>query len=69
LIVEEIRTGIAGETSLKWLVSCKHNAHSGISVKPEDERDIHDRVRTHKCQGFLVSTPQSVALVWPQSSM
>lgn len=53
LVVEEIRTGIAGETRLKWLVSCKHKAHSGASVTPEDEADIHDRVRTHGCQGFL----------------
>src|SRR5207248_3034358 len=32
LIVEEVRTGIAGETRVKWLVSCKHKAHSGASV-------------------------------------
>jgi hypothetical protein len=53
LVVEEVRTGIAGETRVKWLVSCKHKAHSGNSVTPEDEQDIHDRVRTHKCTGFL----------------
>jgi hypothetical protein len=53
LIVEELRTGVAGETHLKWLVSCKHNAHTGASVTGEDERDIHDRVTTHKCQGFI----------------
>jgi hypothetical protein len=53
LIVEEMRTGIAGETRVRWLVSCKHKAHSGNSVTPEDERDIHDRVRTHNCTGFL----------------
>jgi hypothetical protein len=34
-------------------VSCKHKAHSGGSVTPEDEQDIHDRVRTHNCKGFL----------------
>ena len=53
LIVEEIRTGIAGETRVRWLVSCKHKAHSGASVTPDDESDIHDRVRTHDCKGFL----------------
>lgn len=53
LIVEEVRAGIAGETRLRWLVSCKHNAHTGASVTPEDERDIHDRVATHNCNGFL----------------
>jgi hypothetical protein len=53
IIAEEHRTGIAGETTVRWLVSCKHHAHSGDSVRPDDEPDIHDRVRTHKCQGFL----------------
>jgi hypothetical protein len=53
LIVEEIRAGVAGETRLRWLVSCKHKAHSGASVTPDDERDVHDRVRTHRCSGFL----------------
>jgi hypothetical protein len=53
LIVKESRTGIAGETQVKWLVSCKHQAHSGRSVTPQDEPDIHDRVRTHGCNGFL----------------
>lgn len=53
LLVEEIRSGVAGETRVKWLVSCKHNAHSGKSVTPKDEPDIHDRVRTHGCKGFI----------------
>lgn len=53
LIIEEVRTGIAGETRIRWLVSCKHKAHSGASVTAEDEADIHDRVRTHDCRGFL----------------
>tara|TARA_R110000851_G_scaffold325125_1_gene492884 strand:+ start:686 stop:1639 length:954 start_codon:yes stop_codon:yes gene_type:complete len=64
LVVEERRTGIAGETRVKWLVSCKHKAHSGASVSPGDEADIHDRVRTHGCDGFLgfYSTVPSAAL-------
>lgn len=53
LIVEEVRAGIAGETRVKWLVSCKHNAHTDASVTPEDEPDIHDRVATHNCKGFI----------------
>jgi hypothetical protein len=53
LIVEEVRTGVVGETRVKWLVSCKHHAHSGTSVGVQDEQDIHDRVRTHDCSGFL----------------
>jgi hypothetical protein len=60
--VEELRTGIIGETRRKWLVSCKHKAHSGASVNPTDEPDIHDRVKTHECDGFLAvysSVPSS----------
>jgi hypothetical protein len=53
LIVQEVRTGVAGETLVKWLVSCKHNAHSGASVTLNDEPDVHDRVATHDCQGFI----------------
>lgn len=53
LIVEETRTGITGESKIRWLVSCKHKAHGGGSVTPDDERDIHDRVRTHSCHGFM----------------
>lgn len=34
-------------------MSCKHKAHSGTSVTPKDETDIHDRVHTRGCQGFL----------------
>ena len=53
LIVLESRTGITGETAVRWLVSCKHKAHSGASVTPGDEPDIHDRIATHECDGFL----------------
>ena len=53
LIVQEIRTGVGGETHIKWLVSCKHKAHSGMSVVLNDEQDIFDRVQTHGCIGFI----------------
>ncbi|MFM0390777.1 hypothetical protein [Paraburkholderia phytofirmans] len=53
LIVEEIRQGIVGETKVRWLVSCKHKAHSGSSVSPSDEPDIRDRLETHECSGFI----------------
>lgn len=53
LVIEEQRKGIAGETTVRWLVSCKHKAHSGASVTPDDESDIHDRLHTHGCKGFL----------------
>lgn len=53
LIVEERRTGVGGETRVRWLVSCKHKAHSGASVNPGDELDIQDRLNAHQCDGFL----------------
>lgn len=53
LIVEEKRTGVGGETLIKWLVSCKHKAHSGNSVTPTDESNIRDRVEANDCQGFI----------------
>lgn len=34
IIAEEKRTGVGGETIIRWLVSCKHKAHSGNSVNP-----------------------------------
>lgn len=54
LIVSEILKRIGGsEKEIKWIVSCKHNAHSGKAVKDTDEPDILDRVKKHKCDGFL----------------
>ncbi len=53
LIVEESRTGVGGETKIKWLVSCKHKAHSGNSVTPTDDENIRDRVEANGCQGFI----------------
>jgi hypothetical protein len=53
LVVEEARFGVLGESVIRWLVSCKHFAHSGRAVSPDDERNIRERVEAHKCQGFM----------------
>lgn len=53
MIVEEYRSGIVGSTTVRWLVSCKHYAHSGKSVSDTDEPDIRDRVAANACHGFL----------------
>src|SRR5437867_920193 len=53
LIAEETRTGVGGKTTVRWLVSCKHMAHSGRAVGVDDELNISDRVRAHRCQGFI----------------
>jgi hypothetical protein len=53
LIARETRLGPGGATHIRWLVSCKHNAHSGRSVRLGDEQDVGDRLNTNECQGFL----------------
>jgi hypothetical protein len=53
LAVVERRSGVGGETLVRWLVSCKHKAHSGASVNPQDESNIRDRVEANKCDGFI----------------
>jgi hypothetical protein len=65
LIVSETRKGAGGETHVRWLVSCKHNAHSGKSVCESDELNILDRVRSKKCTGFILvcSTLPSSGLI------
>lgn len=53
LIVEEDRLGPGGTNVIRWLVSCKHKAHSGKAVTPVDEANIRDRLGTHRCNGFI----------------
>lgn len=53
LIVIESRPGLSGVSKLKWLVSCKHYAHSGKSVSDTNEPNILDRVTVHDCDGFI----------------
>jgi len=53
LIVEEERLGPGGTNRVRWLVSCKHKAHSGNSVTPGDEQNIRDRLGTYRCGGFI----------------
>lgn len=53
LIVIEERKGVVDKTDVKWLVSCKHTAHSGRAITPSDEKNINARVSKHGCQGFI----------------
>ena len=53
LLVEEKRSGVGGETIIRWLVSCKHKAFSGGAVSPTDDANIRDRVEANECQGFI----------------
>src|SRR5690554_84929 len=64
LIICETRRGVEGKTEVKWLVSCKHYAHSGRSVSDVNEEDPKGRVDQHCCNGFMgfYSTIPSSAL-------
>lgn len=53
MIVDEVRRGPGGSSIVRWLVSCKHKAHSGHSVTPADEQNLRDRIETHGCHGLL----------------
>ncbi len=53
LIVDEVIPGITSEYTIRWMVSCKHFAHTGPAVKDTDEPNITERLKQHKCQGFM----------------
>lgn len=53
MIVDEVIKGITSEYTIRWLVSCKHYAHSGNAVKDSDEINISDRLKQHECDGFM----------------
>lgn len=61
LIVRENQDG----SYFDWLVSCKHYAHSGVSVTPKIEINVYERVDMHNCHGFMgfYSTIPSSGLV------
>lgn len=64
LIVIEHLVGVLTQSTKRWLVSCKHFAHSGTAVSDSDEIDIIGRVEKFKCNGFIAfySTLPSSAL-------
>jgi hypothetical protein len=53
LIAVESREGPWGTSTVRWLVTCKHKAASGDSVKPGDEVDLHTRLKRFDCNGLL----------------
>jgi len=65
LVVLEPLSGILSKAQKRWLVSCKHFAHSGDSVGSNDESNIIDRVEQFNCDGFMVfySTLPSASLI------
>lgn len=53
LIIDEVLQGVNSEHTIRWLVSCKHYAHSGKSVSDTDEINITERLAQHHCHGFM----------------
>lgn len=53
LIVAENIDRHGTNVTIKYLVSCKHTAHSGASVNEKDEINILERARRHNCKGFI----------------
>jgi Restriction endonuclease len=64
LITEKAR-GTIGDFTRRWLVQCKHFAHSGNSVGREDLGSIIDDCRQVAAEGYLLvcSTQPSASLV------
>lgn len=64
LCVEKQPSCVKG-SSRRWLVQCKHNAHSGRAVGPADLESIVDACAEHNASGYLLacSTYPSSALV------
>ena len=53
ILAEETQRGMLSETKFRWLISCKHFAHSGQSVSETQEQNITDRIIQHKANGFI----------------
>ncbi len=53
ILISENLEGTLGKYRFKWLVSCKHYAKSGKSVRESDEPNILERVKSFGAQGFL----------------
>jgi hypothetical protein len=41
---------------VRWLVSCKDNSGTNRSVKERDVGSVADKVKQHRCDGFLLAT-------------
>lgn len=65
LIIQEPLSGILTREQKRWIVSCKHYAHSGRAVGDRDEPDILGRVSKFDAEGFiaLYSTVPSSGLM------
>lgn len=53
LLITETLEGKVGQYQFRWLVSCKHNAVSNISVSETEEYNILERVAGFNADGFI----------------
>jgi hypothetical protein len=56
LIFVETQQGPIKARPVRWLVSCKDNSKNGRSVTEIDVGSVLDKVKQHKCDGFLLAT-------------
>jgi len=65
LLVTEKHDSFIGDTKTKWLVQCKHNAHSGKAVGLEDLGDFVSACHDHDVTHYLLicSTQPSSSLL------
>jgi hypothetical protein len=61
LVFIETQAGPLKTTAIRWLVSCKDNSQSNRSISEKDVGSIVDKVRQHKCEGFLLATTTTVS--------
>lgn len=71
LICIERRNSFFAPDEKRWLIQCKHNAHSGKAVGIRDIDNIVDSCQQHRCRGYLLvtSTYPSAALVQRMESI
>jgi hypothetical protein len=56
LIFVETQQGPIKARLVRWLVSCKDKSDSNRSVTESDVGTVFEKVRQHKCDGFLLAT-------------
>jgi hypothetical protein len=61
LIFVETQQGPIKAHPVRWLVSCKDNSDSSRSVNERDVGSVLDKVRQHRCGGFLLATTTTVS--------
>ena len=64
LICIERRNSFFAPDQKRWLIQCKHNAHSGTSVGIGDFDNIVDSCQHHRCRGYLL-----VSSTYPSSGV